>query len=326
MKKKTIILVVGILLVSIGSTTIFAFSGIESVRFIDSKIYLNENPIPLSDPSALIAKEGANSALAYVPARSLLNYLGFSVDWDADDSSIHLRPKPFTTDILYASIAEFQEQAMPLIGALDSEGVYLYALKPEGAVLVHKNISKAFNWSCYSPRFIMPQIQAADYDHDGQIEIALSLNNGSGAGIDIDELHIVKPSEDNLTDYQFVPDDYFKQLDEMVSYSFSNNNGHVYLHISIENKSTDIDLTSIDASILKVDDCSVTIDQGIVRFFLHEDGKIIIHGGLEIRTQNGEGPIVAELSATVDFSQQGTFKLVNLEVISPPSAYSPLLH
>jgi len=170
----------------------------------------------------------------------------------------------------------------------------------------------------------MPQIQAADYDHDGQIEIALSLNNGSGAGIDIDELHIVKPSEDNLTDYQFIPDDYIKQFDEMVSYSFSNNNGHVYLHISMGNKTTDIDLTSIDPSILKADDCSVIPpNNDVVRFTLHEDGNIVIHSGVNISTQNGEGPIIAELSANVDFSQ-GTFKMADLAAISPPSAFTSL--
>ena len=85
-----------------------------------------------------------------------------------------------------------------------------------------------------------------------------------------------------------------------------------------------IDLTSIDASILKADDCSViTPNNDVVRFTLHEDGKIVIHSGVKISTQNGEGPIIAELSASVDFFQ-GMFKMADLAAISPPSAFTSL--
>lgn len=86
-------LTAGIIIGTVGMTTVFASSGIKSVNLSNMNITLNGVPLPLGKPMLSVTMDNEQNASLYVPANELLINLGYHIDYDSENNSINLIPQ-----------------------------------------------------------------------------------------------------------------------------------------------------------------------------------------------------------------------------------------
>lgn len=141
-----------------------------------------------------------------------------------------------------------------LVSAIQDKNIYLYGIKPEGAVLYVDGTGHYYDWIYLTPRFILPRMYTGDYDYDGKEELAIILYVGSGTGCAIEELHIVeiyedkvlslepthedylKPNPKYFKDHAFFSEDYISKLNEIVKIEVPEKNDEWVANISVSNK------------------------------------------------------------------------------------------
>ncbi|HVJ49839.1 hypothetical protein [Desulfitobacterium sp.] len=140
----------------------------------------------------------------------------------------------------------FNNSNYPLIAEIPDHDIYLYGLNNlnyTGVVLRQGSHIQTFNWTYLTPRFILPKIRVADYDHNGADELLIILHNASGTGIAIEELHMLEPSNNELySDVKFLPDDYINQLNSNVKYSYDKEQNKLIFNIG--NNKYEMDTTN----------------------------------------------------------------------------------
>ena len=105
-----------------------------------------------------------------------------------------------------ALLAELPEREIAFYGVQDRRENTMTALLRWGDTLAE------FDWSCATPRGVLPQLRCFDADGDGVDELVAECYMGSGTGVSISQLHIVEKSADGtLTDY-CLPDTLFTDL------------------------------------------------------------------------------------------------------------------
>lgn len=83
-------LIVGLVIGTIGVSTVFATGEIKSATISNSKVYFYGNEVKLKDPLIEIVKDGSSEAELYMPMRELLEYMQFKVELNSKDSSVNL--------------------------------------------------------------------------------------------------------------------------------------------------------------------------------------------------------------------------------------------
>ena len=83
-------LAAGFILGTLGITTVFAATGIQSASLSDTKVTLNGAALPLGQPLISVIMENEESANLYVPANELLEKLGYTVHYDDVENTIDL--------------------------------------------------------------------------------------------------------------------------------------------------------------------------------------------------------------------------------------------
>lgn len=83
-------LAAGFILGTLGITTVFAATGIQSASLSDTKVTLNGAALPLGQPLISVIMENEESANLYVPANELLEKLGYTVHYDDAKNTIYL--------------------------------------------------------------------------------------------------------------------------------------------------------------------------------------------------------------------------------------------
>lgn len=150
------------------------------------------------------------------------------------------------TKNVVSSWDEYEASERPLIAVLPDRGIYLYGIKTGGVELFMGDTGYYFGWSYLTPRFILPGIQAGDFDSDGTEELAVILYVGSGTGVSIEDLHIVEMDEESepsdnqphksgsrsFKDYVFNPEDYVSQLRKAVGFKTYTKAGELMGEIS----------------------------------------------------------------------------------------------
>jgi len=110
------------------------------------------------------------------------------------------------------------EPPNPIIAELPDRDIALYAAA-DGVVLRIGRHERQFDWISGTPREIMPDMQAADFDADGEDELAVILYIGSGTGVSVEELHVVEfDGEGRMEDHVFAESDYVGQLNERLEF------------------------------------------------------------------------------------------------------------
>ena len=317
-------LVAGFILGIVGVTTVFAASGIKSTFLTDTKIFMKDTPVALSESPIMVVKEGSETPVTYIPLRDFFEKSGYDVIWNGENKSVQLYPKPFSVNF---GLEEFRRQPLPLIAADHDEDVYLYTLQSSnsdsistrGAIITYQNLSQYFDWHCMSARLIPPQIKIFDYDSDAKKEIAVALNNGSGTSINIDELHLLKLSESNFIDYKYEPDLCQKELEERITHNFYNMDGKIRITLTTDGGNTNASALSIDLSALYPDEDNPDafqffIHTGIQTFKLEENGRIEMNVDLCVCLEDGTNrQSIATVTADVIFSNEH-FSLSNIKL------------
>lgn len=83
-------LAAGVLIGSLGITTVFAATGIKSAVLSSTRIVLNGEVLPLDKPLLSVTLDNAQDAGLYVPANTLLEKLGYTVWYDGGTDCLHL--------------------------------------------------------------------------------------------------------------------------------------------------------------------------------------------------------------------------------------------
>lgn len=85
-------LVAGIIIGTLGITTVFAATGIKSAILSNTKATLNGDSLPLSQSLIWVTMDNEQNASLYVPANELLEMLGYTVNYDGVKNTVDLIP------------------------------------------------------------------------------------------------------------------------------------------------------------------------------------------------------------------------------------------
>lgn len=86
------ILVAGVIIGTLGITTVFAATGIKSVIMSNTKVTLNGDFLPLSKSLISVTMDNEQNAILYVPANELLEKLGYTVNYNDVKNTVDLIP------------------------------------------------------------------------------------------------------------------------------------------------------------------------------------------------------------------------------------------
>ena len=83
-------LAAGVVIGTLGITTVFAGGGIESASLSGAKVAVNGTALPLDRPLISVTMEGGRDAGLYAPVDELFGKLGYTVSYDSADNTVHV--------------------------------------------------------------------------------------------------------------------------------------------------------------------------------------------------------------------------------------------
>lgn len=83
-------LVAGVIIGTLGITTVFAATGIKSASLSNMKVTLNGSALPLNKSLISVTMDNEENASLYVPANELLEKLGYIINYDDAKNTIDL--------------------------------------------------------------------------------------------------------------------------------------------------------------------------------------------------------------------------------------------
>ncbi|WP_349670587.1 stalk domain-containing protein [Lacrimispora sp.] len=83
-------LVAGIIIGTMGITTVYAASGIKSAALSNTKITLNGESLPLSKSLISVTMDNEQNESLYIPANELFEKLGYTVNYDGANNTVNL--------------------------------------------------------------------------------------------------------------------------------------------------------------------------------------------------------------------------------------------
>ena len=83
-------LVAGIMIGTMGITTVYAATGIKSAALSNTKITLNGESLPLSKSLISVTMDNEQNESLYIPANELFEILGYSVNYDGANNTVNL--------------------------------------------------------------------------------------------------------------------------------------------------------------------------------------------------------------------------------------------
>lgn len=239
-----------------------------------------------ADP-ATAADQGADADSASAAER----------ETDADPVSAADEEQPLEVKML-TPIAEIPEREITLYG------------KDDGVLLMIGGQAYPFDWTYLTPRKIMPVMQAADFDADGEEELAIILYVGSGTGVSVEELRIIEFHEEGVeADYWFPPEDYLVQTAENAAFRTLIKDGVLLGEIAAGSQTYHVNLeTFASEEFGKIDDRLIF---GDIVGFRAKDGKLTAEFGVGIGGEKFATPqYIGTLHAEVRY-RDGVFTLTN---------------
>lgn len=103
--------IMGAIVATVGTATVFAAGGIKSAEYNQSKVFFDGKEIELSSPMISVVKEGETAFSNYMPVRTVLEAMGYEVEWDAATQAVKINTKGAA-----AVAPEAVKEASPIIG------------------------------------------------------------------------------------------------------------------------------------------------------------------------------------------------------------------
>lgn len=85
-------LIAGVIIGTMGITTVYAATGIKSAILSNTNVTLNRDSLPLSKSLIWVTMDNEENASLYMPANELLEKLGYSVNYDGVKNTVDLAP------------------------------------------------------------------------------------------------------------------------------------------------------------------------------------------------------------------------------------------
>ena len=83
-------LVAGIIIGTMGITTVYAATGIKSAALSNTKVTLNGESLPLSKSLISVTMDNEQNESLYIPANELFEKLGYTVNYDGTSNTVNL--------------------------------------------------------------------------------------------------------------------------------------------------------------------------------------------------------------------------------------------
>ncbi len=214
--------VLGLVIATVGITTVFAAGGIKSATYSNAKITLDGASIPLSHSLVGIVKEDEKDMKLYVPVRELVEYLGYNVNWDGAQGTVNL----------VSNIGADGNSELPTeiknINFLESDGDTQYYWTFEGDNCVLYGLDK--NESAAKQLAIFPPLRNEGYDPTPNsiidfgicgnwIIVSVGHYEGSGHYFYGDFVRMKKDGT-KLEHFWITDDDTFTIVDDWIYYNF----------------------------------------------------------------------------------------------------------
>lgn len=88
----------GVIVATIGVSTVFAASGIKSALFNTNKVFYEGREIDITTtPMLSVIKEGETASSNYMPLRAVLEEMGYEVRWDGNAKAVYIEKAELPT-------------------------------------------------------------------------------------------------------------------------------------------------------------------------------------------------------------------------------------
>jgi len=79
----------GLIVATIGLTTVFASTGIKSATFNENKVIFNGKELDIRSTQMIsVIKDGESNVNNYMPVRTILEQMGYTVEWDGVNKAV----------------------------------------------------------------------------------------------------------------------------------------------------------------------------------------------------------------------------------------------
>lgn len=116
-------LVAGVILGTLGVTTVFAATGIQSAVLSSTQVTLKGASLPLDRSLISVTMENEQNASLYVPANELLEKLGYTVLYDGGKDTIDLIPDDHSSQGVVGSMVSEGNVVMDLANHADQKNI-----------------------------------------------------------------------------------------------------------------------------------------------------------------------------------------------------------
>lgn len=82
--------IAGLIIGTLGITSVFASGIIKSAEFTNTKLMINGEEIRITNPFISVLKSGENNSNLYMPIREVLQKLGYTIQWYENNDSIDI--------------------------------------------------------------------------------------------------------------------------------------------------------------------------------------------------------------------------------------------
>ena len=189
---------------------------------------------------------------------------------------------------------DWQQKTLVLLGELPEVSVKVYGEIQEGCLMIleHQGQRRMLYKDFLTPRAIMPEFCAYDYDGDGTQEIGMICYVGSGTGVALMDFSILDTEEDAFDTLYTMPYEEVRQACEQVTLSYE---GDV-LRIEVGDKSEEHSLAGTDFSGMPITGPALG---DIVYFSFGESGEVICDVALALSLEDQVTPFFLGEMATM---------------------------
>lgn len=177
------------------------------------------------------------------------------------------------------------ETAVVRLSETENGSVVLYGLvqgeSTEGVLLLSEGRCQYFDWYYTSPRMVMPNLIAQDFDGDGQEELAVILLAFTGTGVSVEELVMLERQNDGLwAERRYT--EYMEQIGADIVWNYEEA-GH---HISVTEAGTGRMIGEMDvAELFEEDSVYEAVSIGDIVTFVPEENEMYVQLLTGVRMQ-----------------------------------------
>ena len=247
----------------------------------------------------------------YMPVRELAEELGKDVSWQESYEIVEITD----TKTPIEDYEEYKRFQFPLLAALPQDEIYLYAVKPEGAIFLGKDGVCFLDEFTVATTYQKPQMKKMDLNQDGRQEVVLSVTQENNIDTYRQALFVISDTVENdmvsYVPYGYNPVDYLNQLEETLQNVYRQEERKLVLQIGQEEYACDL------TEYLSEDEKVSNLCYGDYVYFTPLEDKVTAAFLLGVQKEGEVEPYyVGTLEGEVSFDEKMGFSLENIQFVS----------